>query len=468
MLPGAIESALAQSWPAEVLVVNDGSTDSTADLLDGRADIRVIHQENTGKPGALNRGLAEALGEAILVLDDDDRLLPGALQVLAPALFGHPERAVVHGDTIFVDAKTDEIVDYIPSLRLPGSMSRTSVLLQTPAYTGAMLIRTTSHREAGEYDARLVRGEDMDMFLRLSHVGEMVAMPYPTFLCGIHEGVRGSASDRVQLGTRDESKAFELKYLTPVFRERWQQLAPNVSRSESHAWAAGLFERGLVEEALEEAQHWEGPYSPSEVWIRQHLGLEATVHQPDEALVVVDEGDPGALEETLLIHAAGKAVWVNLEVPRDPLGHVRLYWNGQYGAREKLQHWIDHEGPVHLRLSADPDWAPPPLESLWMLPDLSAADAVLSVAAVLAWDAPDFRRQGIRVLRDPVVGVLWKIRTLLQGGRAAEAARCLPDLMKLQPKWPGAWRITAEVFRELGRAELAQPWEERLAGYSAA
>ncbi len=405
MLPAAIASALAQTWPVEVLVVNDGSTDSTAEVLDEIQGIRVIHQQNTGKPGALNRGLAEARGEAILVLDDDDRLLPGALHVLAPALFEHPERSVVHGDTIFFDSETEEVVDYIPSLRLPGSMSRTSVLLQTPAYTGAMLIRTSSHREAGDYDSRLVRGEDMDMFLRLSHVGEMVAVPYPTFLCGLHEGARGSAVDRVRLRDRNESKAFELKYLTPVFRERWEKMAADVTREESHAWAAGLFERELVKEALEEIQRWDGPYSPSEVWIRGHLGLESTIHQPVDAVVVVDEGDPGALEETLLRHSAGRAVWVNLEVPRDPLGHVRLYWNGHYAARERLHRWIDHEGPVHFRLSADPDWAPPPLDSLWILPDLPASDAVLAVAAVMGWESPACSRQGIRVVRDPVVGL---------------------------------------------------------------
>ena len=173
MLPRAVASALAQTWPAEVLVVNDGSTDATAEVLKGIEGIRVVHQENTGKPGALNRGLTEARGEAILVLDDDDLLLPGALHVLAPALFEHPERSVVHGDTIFFDPETQEIIDYIPSLRLPGSMSRTSVLLQTPAYTGAMLIRAESQKAAGEYDTRLVRGEDMDMFLRLSRVDDL-------------------------------------------------------------------------------------------------------------------------------------------------------------------------------------------------------------------------------------------------------------------------------------------------------
>ncbi|MEE2750199.1 MAG: glycosyltransferase [Myxococcota bacterium] len=468
MLPRAIASALAQSWPAEVLVVNDGSTDSTAEVLAGIPGIRVVHQENTGKPGALNRGLVEARGEAILVLDDDDLLLPGALHVLAPALFEHPERSVVHGDTIFFDPETQEILDYIPSLRLPGSMSRTSVLLQTPAYTGAMLIRAESQREAGDYDARLVRGEDMDMFLRLSHVGEMVAVPYPTFLCGVHEGARGSAVDRVRIGTRDESKAFELKYLTPVFRERWEAMAPDADRGESHAWAAGLFERGLEQEALQEIHRWQGPYTSSEAWIRGHLGLESEVHQPLDALVVVDEGDPGALEETLFRHAAGRSVWVNLEVPRDPLGHVRLYWNGQYAARERLHRWIDHEGPVHFRLSAAPQWAPPPLNSLWILPDLPASDAIFAVAAVMGWAPPECSRQGIRVLRSPVVGVVWKIRGLLEKGRTPEAARCLPELMRLQPQWPGAWRITAQVFHELGRAELARPWEEKLAAFRAA
>jgi glycosyltransferase involved in cell wall biosynthesis len=75
----AIHSALRQDYPAELLevvVVNDGSTDGTGRVLDARFGseprVRIVHQENRGFAGAMNRALGEARGELIALLDGDD------------------------------------------------------------------------------------------------------------------------------------------------------------------------------------------------------------------------------------------------------------------------------------------------------------------------------------------------------------------------------------------------------------
>ncbi|MEU8800606.1 glycosyltransferase family 2 protein [Spirillospora sp. NPDC048819] len=84
----ALESVFAQTLAAEkveVIVVDDGSTDGTAELLDELARTRdrlaVVHQPNSGGPGApRNRGLERAAGEFVFFLDADDRLHPEALE----------------------------------------------------------------------------------------------------------------------------------------------------------------------------------------------------------------------------------------------------------------------------------------------------------------------------------------------------------------------------------------------------
>jgi glycosyltransferase involved in cell wall biosynthesis len=76
----AIESALAQTHPAcEVIVVDDGSTDDSADVISryGR-DVRVLLKENGGQASAFNQGFAESSGAVVLFLDADDMLLPDA------------------------------------------------------------------------------------------------------------------------------------------------------------------------------------------------------------------------------------------------------------------------------------------------------------------------------------------------------------------------------------------------------
>jgi glycosyltransferase involved in cell wall biosynthesis len=74
----AVDSVLAQSWkPIEIIVVDDGSTDETAQLLeDYRDKIRVIHQENRGASAARNTGIKASNGEIISFLDSDDTWLP--------------------------------------------------------------------------------------------------------------------------------------------------------------------------------------------------------------------------------------------------------------------------------------------------------------------------------------------------------------------------------------------------------
>jgi len=78
----AIESVLAQSYPNfEIILVNDGSTDSTADVVRRYSPVRYVYQENAGLSSARNTGLKKSRGEYVVFLDADDRLLPEALQV---------------------------------------------------------------------------------------------------------------------------------------------------------------------------------------------------------------------------------------------------------------------------------------------------------------------------------------------------------------------------------------------------
>lgn len=88
-LPQCLDSILAQEHQdCEVIVVDDGSTDGTATLLERYPDVKVIHQENRGMSTARNRGLDEARGEYILFVDSDDLLTDGALKTLVAELSG--------------------------------------------------------------------------------------------------------------------------------------------------------------------------------------------------------------------------------------------------------------------------------------------------------------------------------------------------------------------------------------------
>jgi hypothetical protein len=103
----AIDSALAQDWPAdalEVIVVDDGSTDETPQLLAGYGDrIRVIRQANGGLVRAVDRGLAEVCGDYIALLDADDEWPGDRISRHVAFLEAHPEVGLVHGDMTIID-----------------------------------------------------------------------------------------------------------------------------------------------------------------------------------------------------------------------------------------------------------------------------------------------------------------------------------------------------------------------------
>ncbi len=87
----AIESVLAQTYPAtEILVIDDGSSDDTAAVA-ARYGVRVVTQKNAGISAARNRAFAEATGDWIALLDADDRWLPQRLEWLIRASAAHPE-----------------------------------------------------------------------------------------------------------------------------------------------------------------------------------------------------------------------------------------------------------------------------------------------------------------------------------------------------------------------------------------
>jgi glycosyltransferase involved in cell wall biosynthesis len=97
-LSEAIESVVGQSHPAEIVVVDDGSPDNTAEVAAAYPQARYVWQENKGLAEARNSGFRASTGKYVMFLDADDRLTSTAIEAHLKCFAEHPEAQLVVGD----------------------------------------------------------------------------------------------------------------------------------------------------------------------------------------------------------------------------------------------------------------------------------------------------------------------------------------------------------------------------------
>jgi glycosyltransferase involved in cell wall biosynthesis len=168
-LEQALDSIAMQTCPpAEIIVVDDGSTDGTAAIAQsGRYDVRYIEQENAGPSVARNTGIGAAAGEFIAFLDADDRWHPRKLERQMAVLRDGPEVAatVAHAE-MFAEESSSH----------PGGRP---VAVAIPAYiSGTLVARRSAFTDVGLFNAALKHADDTEWFLRARAMGhEVVLLP---------------------------------------------------------------------------------------------------------------------------------------------------------------------------------------------------------------------------------------------------------------------------------------------------
>jgi glycosyltransferase involved in cell wall biosynthesis len=168
----AVESALGQTFTnLEIIVVDDGSTDSTHQVLQPYLDrIRYIYQENQGAAIARNHGCQLAKGEFLAFLDADDYFLPSKLEKQVACFDADPALDMVQTGWLMVDGTGREISAVKPWQQAP-KLDLESFILYKCVRPSAMLLRRKWWEYLGGFDSGLPPTEDLDFALRLALKG---------------------------------------------------------------------------------------------------------------------------------------------------------------------------------------------------------------------------------------------------------------------------------------------------------
>ncbi len=178
----AVQSVLDQTYsPIECIVVDDGSTDNTADVLatfGGR--VRTIRQKNRGLAATRNVGIKASRGEFVALLDADDRWWPDKIARQVDAFAENPTAAAVGCGAEAVGAAGQRLFEVIVASTSPGSDGIRDVFLRKKwvggSASGAMIRRSVLDR-IGLFDETLTAAEDWDMWLRIVAEHPIVNLP---------------------------------------------------------------------------------------------------------------------------------------------------------------------------------------------------------------------------------------------------------------------------------------------------
>jgi glycosyltransferase involved in cell wall biosynthesis len=251
-VPGAVESVLAQSFDdLEVVVVDDGSTDETADVLRRLGErIRYIPLGHRGLAAARNAGIRAARGRYVAFLDADDLWLPDKVSMQVACLDREPAIGLVYCEAaLFNEASPATTTPHSYWAHHPSGKTLPWLLRQNVVPSPTPMVRRELFDQVGLFDETLSACEDWDMWIRIAQRSEFAYVDRVLAKYRVHATNMSRDHERMMTnGLRVLEKAFSAPGLAPEIRRlRRSIISRRYADYALHCFYAGRYEQARRE-----------------------------------------------------------------------------------------------------------------------------------------------------------------------------------------------------------------------------
>jgi hypothetical protein len=238
----SVTSAQRAGTDVEVVVVDDASTDRTAEVCRALSGIRYVRSElNQGVAGARNIGILESTGDYLAFLDDDDERLPGSLDWQAEMLDRQPELGLVYGRTYVGDEECRPLPQPPHPVECPQGDVFWELLSRNVICVQSVLFRRSCLSRVGMMDAGISGVDDIDLWIRIAERYSVAAIEEPVATW------RGSTPDSSQGSSRLD---LLIKLVWRTHQRKWMRLPRALAASDAQRRAINQAFRDSLSDVL--------------------------------------------------------------------------------------------------------------------------------------------------------------------------------------------------------------------------